>query len=330
MNIVSNHPSDTELLEFRSGNAQPAAILAVDDHLAECEDCRVRLTAILPKEGSLQSWAVGAIRDEREEASNVTAMPARRSFFPIALAVAAAILLAAIVFWRPAPKPEIAKAPENRTRVKDAAGSLEIDQNGKLSTTAALSPAQQTLLADVLRNGKFATGVVPAELTSRQGTLLGPTTKTDFAPVSPLGMVAEDRPQFEWKPLEGASAYRVSVFDKDFRQVATSENVTGTTWIATKSLPRATMLIWQVATKVKGANVTAPMPPAPEARFQIIAEGDSDAIIAARVQQPPSHLLLAALYAKSGMKADALRELSILEALNPDSEVVKKLHNSLE
>ncbi len=328
---MSEHISDTQLLEFRRGQAAPAEILSVDDHLAECEDCRTRLTAILPAGGSLQAWAAGAIRDEREEASNVTVMPARRSFFPIALAAAAAVILAAIVFWRPAPKAEIAKAPEATTRVKDAAGAIEIDEQGKFTTTAGLSPSQQTLLADVVRNGKFAQAAVPAELTSRQGTLLGvETPKTAFAPIGPIGMIAEDRPQFEWKPLPGAPAYRVSVFDKDFREVALSQAVSGTTWISNKPLPRGVLLIWQVAAKVNGATVTAPAPPAPEARFQLIAESDADSIIAARVQQPPSHLLLAALYAKSGMKPDALREIEILEALNPSSPVVKKLHASLQ
>jgi len=328
---VSNHPSDTELLEFRNGKAEPDSILAIDDHLAACEDCRARLTAILPAGGNLQSWAEGAIRDEREESPSVAAMPKRRNFAPIVLAIAAALVVAAVIFWKPAPKPEIAKAPENLTLIKDAAGTVELEANGTLKTTASLSPAQQTLVGDVLRNGKFAQALLPAELNTQPGTLLGPSDKTLFTPVAPLGIVAEDRPQFEWKPLEGATTYHVAVFDKDFRQVVKSDAITGTTWFATKPLPRGTTFIWQVSAKGKsGATVTAPAPPAAEARFQIVAEADSDAIIAARVQQPPSHLLLAALYAKLGMKSDALRELAVLEALNPDSQILKKLHASLQ
>lgn len=311
-------------------------MLIANDHIVHCAACRRRLTAA-PAEASLEEQdSVPA--DHETHAEEAEAEPERpRSLVPLGVALLAAIALATFVYSRSTSALKAAPPPvpkENVTIVKDAAGAVTLSDRGRFAGPAGLSDTQQALLAEILKNGKLPAAAVPAELAPAAGALVGSGSGTEVLPVGPIGIVAEDRPQFEWRPIAGAAAYRVSVFDRELHEISSSGAVTATAWLPPEALPRGVMLIWQVTPQPNGQKNTAPAPRAPaplapRARFQIIAEGDSDAILGARVQQPPSHLLLAALYAKAGMRADAAREIAILAALNPDSEVVKRLGASL-
>lgn len=95
------------------------------------------------------------------------------------------------------------------------------------------------------------------------------TVNLEPAPLTPLGaVVTSDRPTFTWSAVPGAR-YRVEVFDTSFRPVAASDIVTVPQWTPPRPLPRGATYVWQVTAITPAGSITAPRPPAPEARFMI-------------------------------------------------------------
>ena len=70
--------------------------------------------------------------------------------------------------------------------------------------------------------------------------------------------------------------------------------------------------LWQLTASVRGTRITAPRPPAPEARFLVapVSERSRLADLAARF--PEEHVLLGVLYAQAGALADARREWRVV------------------
>lgn len=83
-------------------------------------------------------------------------------------------------------------------------------------------------------------------------------------------------------------------------------------------------LRWQVKALKDNQEIKAPQPPAPLARFRVLAKKEIEKIEQAHAQFASSHLLLGRLYAEAGLLDEAEREFRALERANPDSEVVKR------
>src|SRR5205085_12694103 len=107
-------------------------------------------------------------------------------------------------------------------------------------------------------------------------------------------------PVFRWKPLAGATQYVVSIFDDRFNPVAASGALSEAEWKPEQPLARDRIYNWQVSATAGGRTVNAPVPPAPEARFQVVAPEIAREIESARREHPGNHLLLAVLYSKAG------------------------------
>jgi hypothetical protein len=107
------------------------------------------------------------------------------------------------------------------------------------------------------------------------------------------------------------------VFDENFERVVESPAVTATEWQPYRPLARGRIYNWQVTATIAGKTIHAPTPPAPEARFQVVAQESADRIEMARREHPTNHVLLAALYAKAGDVVNAGKELDQLAATDP-------------
>jgi hypothetical protein len=83
-------------------------------------------------------------------------------------------------------------------------------------------------------------------------------------------------------------------------------------------------LFWQVTANRGGERMIAPAPPAPRASFEIVSDS-----VAERLHRIEGHLPKAVAYAREGLKTEALHEMSQLIADNPDSDLVRKLRDSL-
>ena len=108
-------------------------------------------------------------------------------------------------------------------------------------------------------------GAAPAEVTP--GT-------TSFALLGPFGdQITDDRPEFAWQPLAGATKYSIIIVDDGLRPIAHTRLKT-TTWRPKKPLRRGRSYLWQVTAILKnGTKVMGTGPTSQEARIHITAPG---------------------------------------------------------
>jgi len=95
---------------------------------------------------------------------------------------------------------------------------------------------------------------------------------TSFALLGPFGdEVSDDRPEFAWQPLEGATKYSIIIVDEGLRPIAHTRLKT-TSWRPHKPLRRGRSYLWQVTAILKnGTKVMATGPTSQEARIHITA-----------------------------------------------------------
>jgi len=295
-------PGDTHLTEAEMV-AFVARRLPESQHLAECEICQDSVAA-------MQS-----IRNEPVRKREVL-------WFPVAGAIAAALLLAALVHYWPFRQ---TAAPAILASLRDSGQTIELDANGALRGLDGASPEERNLVREALKQRALPTApALPAEA---PGVLLSPATQVQaFAPLEPVNTrVLSDRPVFKWRPWPGAENYQVLVAGENLDPLARSGRITATEWQPETPLPRGVVLLWQVRAWRGAEMVSAPAPPAPPVRFEIAA-----AAVAARLEQlraapQPSHLLAAVLSAREGLREEAAKEIQILTQENPGSNVARAL-----
>ena len=236
-----------------------------------------------------------------------------------ALAAAAAIAAAAVILWRRPPlEPPPVASPSPVVAATLTDGDL-----------SRLDPAMRDAVAAARR------GTLPAprgldSLTSGPATLMGAETAAAFGPRSPLGTrVSADAPTLRWSAYPGATTYEVAVFDQDLRKQLASGPVAATEWTPAKPLARGRTYLWQVTALAGGRRITAPAPPAPEARFEVAAAEVLAAVEARRTQAPASHLVAVIALVEAGLLDDAEAELGALAADNPGAPEVDRLRASL-
>ena len=146
----------------------------------------------------------------------------------------------------------------------------------------------------------------------------------------PVGTrVASDRPAFRWSAHPDARSYEVSVFDQDLRKRAGSGRITGVDWTPERRLPRGRTYLWQVTAITPHGRVTAPAPPAPEARFEVVDEVVLAELERRRAAAPGSRLLAAVVFSEAGLLDAADAELHALADDNPGSPEVARLLDAL-
>ena len=308
---LSEHLDYDDVVACAEGTA-PAAI---QQHLAECDLCRADVDDLRQFRSELNA----SPRDTKPAAVvTMPGRPARQSWPKWAAVAAGIVVLAGLSFWsvnRPAPPPSTVSP-------------------GVVAQVAPKEPEltgeQKAALAAVRGTGKFARAEVLDRLVTHRGVLLGAAPEAStFDIAGPMGTtVMADRPVFRWQAVPGASRYVVAVFDDTFRKLAESPALTAAEWQPAQPLERGKILNWQVTAQVGGTKLRAPLPPAPEARFQV-AEADQVAQIEnARRDHPANHLLLAVLMARTGALDDAERELDTLAST--DAATAQSLRQSLQ
>ena len=339
---MSEHPTSDNLRRYARGDASPADMLVIDDHLSACEQCRERLAAApalaqwvdrLAEEDSdthlthqqlvahVEKRTTDRDRFEvqshlqrcascREEVADLarfrdTLRPgSSRWRWIIPASAAAAIVLAVWFFRSPAPPPQVSR--------------FEIP--------ASWPQQDRTLVEQALSSGALPFAPVPPELIAKPGTLLGSSERPPFQPISPLSaIVFSDRPEFRWSALAGAKSYRVEIYTADFQLAAQSGPLQTTQWTPATPLVRGIVYRWQVIASKRAQKITAPSPPAAEARFSIVDRATVDAVERAR-SEPHGHLLAAVLLARAGLHDDALAELN---ALDPQTRAAPELQRLL-
>jgi len=348
---MPGHLTEQQAERYRQRLLSPAELLSIDDHIHRCEACRARLAAGEPLDAAWSAWAA-AVSGEAEPPAIRTRF---RRFLPAMAAAALVALVAAAVLLRtqsastapPVEKPPTQKTPRQEPPeihgpllaapvivLQDGNESLTLDREGRLSGLETLPAGRRRQVAAAIRTRRLEKPAVLAQLLGPPSSALrspaDPNEVEPLSPVSPVGTVVRaNPPKFRWRPLPGAESYRVTVFDSDFHPVAESGSLRSSSWVPPAPLPDSRTLVWQVAARRDGEEITAPRPPTPEARFRILDPARAAEIDDAVRNRGGSHLLLAVLYADAGLVEEAIAELQDLEKLNKGSAVIGDLLRSL-
>jgi len=277
---AGSHLTAEVIDRFARGDLDDAQLSTVLQHLETCPACaragRTRAADDL-----------AALREE------LTAEPptAARGRFWWTIAAAAAIALV-IVTALLLPKERSAERPRALAPPR-------------ATETVTAEPAPNDLVTRAIESGRLPFSRDLDALRAPADTVRGGAGSRER--VMPAGVVIDEtRPTFTWPARDGRS-YTVSVFDDD-REVLRSPPLNAPRWTPDRDLPRGRTLAWQV--EIKGGGVeTIPSPPSPPAMFRIVTEADHRDLVQARGRHGDDDLVMAVLYARSGMRAEAMRAL---------------------
>jgi anti-sigma factor RsiW len=209
----------------------------------------------------------------------------------------------------------------------DGKERIEMDQTGNIYGTGSYPKEYRDRIQEVIAKGQLQNPGWLNDLGSSSATR-GETNpdKKHFAVLAPVGIVVEsDRPTFQWSAQKDALKYHVKIYDGRFQLVAESPELETLNWVASKSLERGKFYTWKVDAITKTETISAPVLPAPEAKFKILEEEKLKELEQIRALAPDSHLLKAVAYTEAGLVEEAAKELEELRKANPDSLFVKKL-----
>lgn len=230
------------------------------------------------------------------------------------------------------PLPTPSPSPQVLLALNDGAKQIGIDEHGNLVGLDDLPPGAKETVKTALITQQAVNLATLSDVGSPQGVLRGGANPgSSFAPLSPMGKVlVTARPTLRWSKLDGATEYRVEIYDSNFSLAASSPPLTSNSWNLPNALERGEVYTWQVTATKDGEKIKSPIAPAPEAKFKILDAKRADELAAARKNYASSHLALGVLYAQAGLLDEAETEFNALAKANPQSDVALKLLKNLQ
>lgn len=225
-----------------------------------------------------------------------------------------------------------ARVAQSTVLLKDGDRTIMMDNQGNLRGLESLDAKEREAVASALTKQKVEAPSMLAALAGGLSVLRGGASEgVSFPILYPVGKVLmTERPTLRWGRLEGATDYVVSVYDRDFRKVAESAPQTATEWTVTTPLQGGRVYTWHVIANRSGQKIKTPEAPAPEAKFMILDDAQSEEIKRAEERYKGSHLVLGTLYAKAGLLDEAEREFEMLLRDNPKSRLAQHLLQSVK
>ena len=158
-----------------------------------------------------------------------------------------------------------------------------------------------------------------ANLIGKTETLLSSAgSDKSFELIGPIGTFVEDvRPTFHWRELPGANSYKVSIFDSALNEIVTSATLYRSDWKSTVPLKRGVVYLWQVTALKNGQQIVSPVPPAPEAKFEVLEQNAADRLAQAEHDALESQFELGRAYAEAGVLDKAEAEFRLVSASDP-------------
>ena len=219
---------------------------------------------------------------------------------------------------------------ETLLALNDGGRQVIVDRHGQLTGLDDVPPEMRQSVREMLLTGEVKLPDFLSEFNGARSALRGTGDNTAFKLLSPVGVViADDRPTFQWEPLEGATAYRVEISDSPSRDPIRGDPLpaTATQWTPSGALPRGNFYSWIVIATVDGKEVVSPDASLPEAKFKVL--DDEKAKELNLLKRAGSHLALGVFFAREGMIAEAEKELQTLSDRNPELPELQKMIRSL-
>lgn len=211
--------------------------------------------------------------------------------------------------------------------LNDGGGKVILDKSGEITGIGTLPPETERSIKEALLAQQLKRPDELADVASEYGALRGLADEGSFKLLSPRrAVIADDRPAFEWEPLQGAASYQVHLADSSNQSVVKSEELSSRTtrWRPPVPLKRGVVYTWVVTVMVGGEEITSPSVDAPEMKFKVLDEKDFGELDLLK-KSSESHLALGVFYARVGMVTEAEREFQALVEENPRSPVALKL-----
>lgn len=362
--VESEHLSFERLADYVDGNLDEKHRTEVSVHIRECVECELRLQEL----AILKPLVTTPVQLSTEKRPAL--LESFFAFFRprLMLQLASLLLIAALLLWamtlkrrvngleqavsdlektnevlaknsKPANEPTDIEVPENAPDVpensanliaiNDANGQITIDEKGTLKGFSELSPAYETSIKEALTKSRLQLPRMPSG-TGPKDVLMGTPEEEHFSLITPVGKIVQTlRPAFRWQPLKGAIGYQVFLKDVTGKIIESGELIV-TEWTSNVPLKRGMVYSWQVVAMKNGREIIAPPATGTTAQVKILGQAEADEIAQGKKSHPDSHLLLGILYAKAGLLDDARREFTILLKNNPQSDVVKRLLNTVK
>ena len=164
-------------------------------------------------------------------------------------------------------------APPTMAALRDGPFAVTVDEHGNLTGLPELPAADRIALVKALTSGRLDVGGVTG-LGGHAGVLMGESpgsTSESLSAAAPVATAVEsDRPTFKWTAHRGALGYVVTIYDDQFNEVARSSEGLRLEWTPASRLARGVTYSWQVTARTAQGAVSAPVPPAAEARFRVV------------------------------------------------------------
>jgi hypothetical protein len=334
----------------------------INIHLRTCESCREDVRSFLAfRKATAGEMNVSYGPTYYEPSNKIRRAPwwqrlQSRPVYAVAAIVllAVAVLIGVIAFSRtsgpleahkqeqtnrdsersPSISPTPAPKRENTSTVailKDTGGEVTVGTNGRITGLDEVSENSRQYVARAALSEQIAPSDVLRRLSGEPGGLRGNDDGAHgFRLLYPVRrVVTETRPVFRWESLPGVSSYRVYVLDQEGNQVSQSEELPSTQeqWEASALLRRGQIYSWVVTALVDGKEVVSPSASTPEIKFAVLSTADLQEL--GRLKRSKSHLALGVFYARVGLLNEAEREFEVLVDLNPQSELPRKLLQSV-
>jgi hypothetical protein len=293
----------TELLDrMRRRELEPDELLAIASHLETCPECAGRGREYARNDlAALQR----ELAPERE--------PHRIGIWLAAAATVMVVLLSA--FWFTREKPATPREPGVEEAHTPAPAQPPPTPPSAATETATATtyadPEWERLVADTKRSGVLPFPAGLEELRGTEEVLRGENDPSQR--ITPAGVVIDEvPPTFRWHG-QPSKTYVVFIYDGR-REIARSGELDAPRWRADRDLPRERTLTWQVEASGGDSVETIPEPPAPPARFRIVSEATHRELDRARREHPDDHLLHAVLFARAGMRNEAVAAMQRAKA----------------
>jgi hypothetical protein len=216
-------------------------------------------------------------------------------------------------------------------KLKDVHGEVTIDKTGHVTGLDETSEVTRQQVARAILSERIDPATVLRDLAANKSGLRGDddSGKESRLLYPTRRVLIEDRPVFRWGRLPDATYYRVYVLDANGNQVGQSEDLppTEAEWKPPTPLRRGQIFSWVVTAFVDGKEVVSPPASAPEMKFAVLSTNDLQELN--RLKQQHSHLALGVFYARAGLLTEAEREIQHLIRLNPQSDLPRKLLQSV-
>jgi FtsZ-binding cell division protein ZapB len=221
-------------------------------------------------------------------------------------------------------------SPKSLVALNDAGVRVALDDRGELEGLGFASSDHRAAVIEALRTGRVKASGQLSSLLGEQKRLMGSRGgQRSFIPLSPVGaVVATTQPTFRWKRVSGATAYTVTIYRNNLKEIVSSQTLTGTQWTS-PPLARDRTYSWQIRAIKDDREMIWPSPDAREARFRVLSQSEVDDLERIKEAYAKSHLALGVIYARMGLFDEAATEFRALLAANPSSPIVKQLLRSV-